>query len=96
MAALSRLSLYRLQERARQETRSGQFEAATRHLSHLAARLEDQGQHELSETAILEARRLQETHTLSGEGEKQIKYGTRALLLPPPEGAGRRIAMPER
>jgi Ca-activated chloride channel family protein len=87
MTALARLSLYRLQERARQETRSGQFEAATRHLRHLAARLEDQGQHELSKTAILEARRLEETHALSGEGEKQIKYGTRALLLPPPEGA---------
>ena len=85
MAALSKLSLYRLQERARQESRSGQYDAATRHLRHLAARLEAQGQHELSKTTILEAQRLEETHALSREGEKQIKYGTRALLLPPPE-----------
>jgi len=85
MAALSKLSLYRLQERARRESQSGEYEAATRHLRHLAARLGAQGQHELSETAILEAQRLEESHTLSREGEKQIKYGTRALLLPPPQ-----------
>jgi Ca-activated chloride channel family protein len=84
-SALSRVSLYRLQERARREAQSGQYEAATRHLRHLAARLEAEGQHELSETAVLEARRLQETHTFSHDGEKKIKYGTRALLLPPPE-----------
>ena len=84
MAALSRLSLYRLQERARKESESGQYEAATRHLRHLATRLEAQGQHELSKTAVLEAQRLEETHIPSRDSEKEIKYGTRALL-PPPE-----------
>jgi Ca-activated chloride channel family protein len=84
MAALSRLSLYRLQERARKESESGQYEAATRHLRHLATRLEAQGQHELSKTAVLEAQRLEETHIPSRDSEKKIKYGTRALL-PPPE-----------
>jgi Ca-activated chloride channel homolog len=87
MAALSRVSLYRLQERARQESDSGKYEAATRHLRHLADRLEAQGQHELSATAMLEAQRLEETHTFSRAGEKQIKYGTRALLPAPPETA---------
>jgi Ca-activated chloride channel family protein len=85
MTALSKLSLYRLQERARLESQSGLYEAATRHLRHLAVRLESQGEHRLSQTASREAQHLEQTHALSREGEKNIKYRTRALLLPPPE-----------
>ena len=85
MADLSRLSLYRLQERARLESQAGRYEAATRHLRHLAARLESQGENQLSRTAVLEAQHIEQTHALSREGEKLIKYRTRALLLPPPE-----------
>lgn len=78
--ALSRLSLYRLQERARQETDSGEYETATRHLRNLALRLQAQGDHDLSKTALLEAESIQRLQAFSGQGSKQIKYGTRALM----------------
>jgi Ca-activated chloride channel family protein len=85
MGALSTLALYRLQERARQEAKAGEYEAATRHLRNLALQLEVQGKHQLSKTAMLEAQNLERIKALSEEGGKVIKYGTRALLLPPPE-----------
>jgi hypothetical protein len=84
LGALSTLALYRLQERAREEAKSGEYEAATRHLRNLAMRLEAQGEHRLSETAALEAQNLESVKALSEKGGKDIKYGTRALLLPPP------------
>lgn len=80
--ALSRLTLYRLQERARQEADSGDFAAATRHLRNLAAQLQAQGHHQLSRTTLLEAESLEKLHSLSPAGGKDLKYGTRALLLP--------------
>ncbi len=85
MAALSTLALYRLQERARQEAQAGEFQAATRHLTNLAGQLEAQGKHRLAKTALLEAQNLERTQSLSDAGGKEIKYGTRALLLPSPE-----------
>ena len=87
MGALSTLALYRLQERARREAKAGEYEAATRHLRNLAARLEAQGEHGLSKTAMLEAQSIEHKKVLSEKGGKEIKYGTRALLLPPPEPA---------
>lgn len=80
--ALARLALYRLQERARQEADAGQYEDATRHLQHLALQLQAQGHHDLSRTALLEAESLRTMQALSQSGGKDIKYGTRALLLP--------------
>jgi Ca-activated chloride channel family protein len=85
MGALSTLALYRLQERARQEAKVGEYEAATRHLRNLALQLEAQGKHQLSKTAMFEAQNLERIKALSEEGGKVIKYGTRALLLPAPE-----------
>jgi Ca-activated chloride channel family protein len=79
--ALSRLALYRLQERARQEADEGEFESATRHLRSLAAQLASQGQHELAKTTLLEVENLSKLQAYSGGGGKEIKYGTRALLL---------------
>lgn len=80
--ALSRLSLYRLQERARSETEVGEYESATRHLRSLALQLQAQGHEDLSKTALLEAENIERLQTFSQEGSKQIKYGTRALLQP--------------
>lgn len=83
--ALSRLALYRLQEKARHEVEDGEIESATRHLRHLASQLASQGQHELAKTTLLEAENLDRIQAFSGEGGKQIKYGTRALVVPPRE-----------
>ncbi len=82
LSALSRLTLYRLQERARQEAEAGHYESATRHLKNLASLLLTQGEKGLARTALLEAENLAQMQALSEEGSKEIKYGTRALLMP--------------
>lgn len=81
--ALSKLTLYRLQEKVRAEVSEGQIDKATRHLHYLATHLLSQGDRELAHTVLLEAEHVQQSRRFSGEGEKRIKYGTRALLLPP-------------
>ncbi len=78
--ALSRFTLYRLQERARQEAEAEEYDAATRHLKNLAALLLTQGEKDLAKTALLEAEQTQRKLALSKEGSKVIKYGTRALV----------------
>ena len=80
VSALSRLSLYRLQERARNETQAGEYESATRHLRNLALQLQTQGQHDLSKTTLFEAESIERLQAFSEQGSKQIKYATRALL----------------
>jgi Ca-activated chloride channel homolog len=82
VSALSRLSLYRLQERARSETEAGEYASATRHLRNLALQLQAQGHHELSKTTLFEAETIERLQAFSDEGQKQVKYGTRALLRP--------------
>jgi Ca-activated chloride channel family protein len=84
IAALSRLSLYRLQERARSETEAGEYASATRHLRNLALQLQAQGQHELSKTTLFEAETIERLQSFSEQGKKRVKYGTKALLRQAP------------
>jgi Ca-activated chloride channel family protein len=86
MEAISRVTLYRLQEKARQEVMDGQIEVANKRLQSLATQLLAQGKHALANTVLAEARHLLNTRTLTQEGEKDIKYGTRALFLPASAG----------
>jgi Ca-activated chloride channel family protein len=81
--ALSRLMLYRMQERARKEIEKGNIDTATRQLQTLAANLLSQGERSLAQTIMLEVDHLQKKNTLSAEGSKKINYGTRALFLAP-------------
>jgi Ca-activated chloride channel family protein len=81
LRALSHLSLYRLQEQARREVAAGKYAQASRHLQRLATHLLEQGQRGLARTALLEAENIQRKKKFTREGEKHIKYGTRALLL---------------
>jgi Ca-activated chloride channel family protein len=81
--AMSKLTLYRLQEKVRLEVGQGELEKATRHMHYLATHLLSQGDRELAHTVLIEAEHVQQSRRFSGEGEKRIKYGTRALLLPP-------------
>ena len=83
--ALSRLMLYRMQERARIEIEKGNIEAGTRQLQALAANLLTQGERSLARTIVLEVDRIQQENGISAEGRKKIKYGTRALFLAPPK-----------
>lgn len=80
--AMARLTLYRMQERVQQEVAVGQIEKATRHLHYLATNLLAQGDRELAHTVLIEAEHIQQSRRFSKEGDKRIKYGTRALLLP--------------
>jgi Ca-activated chloride channel family protein len=88
MEAISRVTLYRMQEKARQEINDGQIEIANKRLRSLATQLLAQGKHALANTVLTEARNLMNTHSLSQEGEKDIKYGTRGLFLPANTGRG--------
>ncbi len=84
--AMSRLTLYRIQEKARIEVGRGNLTQATRHLHHLATHLLAKGERELAHTVLMEAEHIQQTQHFSEEGDKRIKYGTRGLLLlPSPE-----------
>jgi Ca-activated chloride channel family protein len=79
--ALSRLSLYRMQERARVDLQSGKVNEATQRLQSLATHLLAQGHNELARAVLSEVVHIQQTRVFSEEGEKRIKYGTRSLLL---------------
>lgn len=84
--ALSKQTLYRLQEKARQEVEKGEITNATKHLHHLATHLLAIGDRELAHTVLVEAEHIQQSRRFSKDGDKRIKYGTRALLLLPGPG----------
>jgi Ca-activated chloride channel homolog len=79
--ALSRLKLYRLQEQARLEVTAGNYDQAAEHLTRLATHLLAQGERGLAKTALMEAENIHQKKSFSQQGGKEIKYGTRALLL---------------
>lgn len=79
VAALRRLTQIRLQERAFTELQAGDVDEATRALTVLGTRLLAAGQGDLAKMAIAEARRIEQSASMSEEGRKRIKYGTRAL-----------------
>ncbi len=81
--ALSRLMLYRMQERARKDIENGNIANATRQLQVLASNLLTQGERSLAHTILLEVDHLQKQNSLTIEGSKQIKYGTRSLFNAP-------------
>jgi Ca-activated chloride channel family protein len=80
--ALSHLTLYRMQERADREIRDGKALKAAERLDSLATHLLELGQEDLARTVMAEAKSLRNTNSLSAKGRMDIKYGTRALLLP--------------
>jgi len=80
--SLGKLTLYRMQERAQEEVSQGQFELAAQHMKQLATNLLAQGERSLARTALMEAENIVRMQSFSEEGSKQIKYGTRALIMP--------------
>ena len=81
--ALSRLMLYRMQDRARKEVQKGNIDSATRQLQTLASNLLTQGERSLAQTILLEVEHLQKQNALTIEGSKKMKYGTRSLFNAP-------------
>jgi len=80
--ALSKLTLYRLQERAQQALEDGNIAEATKRLENLATRLLEMGEEDLARQTRQEAQRVAQTMTFSDKGKKTIKYQTRYLLAP--------------
>ena len=80
--ALSKLTLYRMQERARSDVAAGNYEKAADHLQKLATHLLAQGERSLAKTILFEVENIEKEKAYTEQGEKQIKYGTRALVLP--------------
>ncbi len=80
--SLGKLTLYRMQERAHVEVSQGQYELAAQHMKQLATSLLAQGERSLARTALIEAENIAKMQSFSEEGSKEIKYGTRALIMP--------------
>jgi Ca-activated chloride channel family protein len=85
LQALSKVTLYRMQEKARGALEAGDYQKATQHLQRLATHLLAQGEKNLAKTILLEAQHIEQQKAFTESGEKQIKYGTRSLLLMPGE-----------
>jgi Ca-activated chloride channel homolog len=83
LQALSQLTLYRMQEKARREASNGNIDKATSHLVNLATHLLSIGERGLAQTVLIEAGNLKKDNQFSKEGDKKIKYGTRALFQLP-------------
>jgi len=79
--AMSRLSLYRLQEMARKDLKDGNVTDATRRFKNLATQLLSSGNEQLAQTVMLELEQIHANQAMSEDAQKQIKYGTRALFL---------------
>lgn len=80
--AMSKLTLYRMQEQARADLEAGDIEKATQRLQAMATKLLTDGEPELANTILNEVERIQHGQNISEDGDKRIKYGTRALFLP--------------
>lgn len=80
--AISRLTLYRLQERAKEDLKKGKPDVAYQRMINLASHLMSKGEDNLAKIAMEEADHIKSHHTFSPDGKKQIKYGTRRMMLP--------------
>ncbi|MCP4425214.1 MAG: VWA domain-containing protein [Chloroflexi bacterium] len=78
--AVRLLNMYRMNEKVMDDVEAGRLEAATRRMRHLTTRLLEVGETKLAQQAHAEGDRLASMGTLSLEGRKKLKFGTRALL----------------
>lgn len=79
--ALSRLSLYRLQEMAQVDLRTGNLERASFRLKNLATQLLTTGEKDLAKTVMLELDYIGTSNSMNQDAQKMIKFGTRALVI---------------
>lgn len=84
-AAMGKLAIFKMQDRAMSDIELGRIEPAVSRLRTVATRLLDIGEVELARAALLEAGRLEQTGSLSPAGRKKIRFGTRDLGILPKE-----------
>jgi Ca-activated chloride channel family protein len=80
--AITFLSLYQMQERARDEMDRGDIYSAAHYMENMATRLLQKGERILAQSVLDEVSHIRNNRSFSEDGEKRIKYGTRSLLLP--------------
>lgn len=78
--AVRAMNFHRMNEMAWQDIKIGQIEKATVRLHLLATRLLEEGHDQMAQRALSEADRLLTWGSMSDEGRKVLKYGTRALM----------------
>lgn len=84
--ALSRITLYQMQEKSQSDVEKGNVNDAVRRLTAIATNLIGQGNIPFAKEVLNEAENIKNEQTYSADGIKRLKYGTRALLqLPAPE-----------
>ncbi len=79
---LSLLTLYRMQDAARQDVENKNPTAAVKKLQRLASQLVARGERDLAHIVLTEAEEIKKTNQFTQDGDKRIKYQTRALFLP--------------
>jgi len=84
--ALGKLTLYQMQEKNSQDVGDGEFRSAVKRMHYLASKMLSRGDRELARRILMEAEQVNNDHKFTSDGEKHLKYGTRALfLLPEPK-----------
>ncbi|MDY6876717.1 MAG: VWA domain-containing protein [Chloroflexota bacterium] len=81
LSALSKITLYHMQERAWDALENGDANQATHQLEMVATRLFDLGEVQLARAAMLEAGRIAKGGDPTARGRKELKYGTRSLTI---------------
>lgn len=81
--ALSKITMYYMQERSREDVQSGSYVRATRRLNYLATKLISEGEVKLAGRVLSESNHIINEHKYSPDGEKELKYGTKQLLALP-------------
>jgi hypothetical protein len=79
VSALSRITLYRMQEQAWSALSAGESDQATRKLEMVATRLLELGEKQLARAVMLEAGHVASKGHPTARGRKAIRYGTRGL-----------------
>lgn len=78
--AVQILNLYRMNEKVVHDLDVGNVDAATKRMENLTRRFKEAGFVQLAKQANAETQRLNLTGSISTEGRKQLKYGTRTQL----------------
>lgn len=78
--AVRMLNMYRMNEKVWEEVEAGRLDVATTRMQRLTTRLLEAGETQLAQQAQREVARLAQAGTMSLEGRKRLKYGTRALI----------------
>lgn len=78
--AVQALNFYRLNEKVWEEIEDGDLSKATNRMRRLTTRLLEAGHTQLAQQAYAETERLSNMGSVSLEGRKRLKYGTRSLL----------------